>query len=235
MESIWENMLDEEDRAVLAGGVIRTRKALGKKPLLLIIDCQPNYVGEDKPIIEQLDKWPSGGGSTAWASVRRIIHIRDAAREAGVPVFYTRNVQRQTLQFDNFSTKTSRDQTKYMEGNPAGYLLEDLNPLESELIIPKAYPSAFYGTPLLSYLVKLGIDTLLIAGNSTSGCCRQTAIDAVSYHYALGFIEDCITDRTGASHKIGMMDMYINYGNVVMSSSIIDYFSELCPERKAYE
>lgn len=227
MLKIWEDLLTDEDKIVIESGNIRPRKPLGKNPLLLIIDCQPNYIGADKPITEQLDEWPSGGGLEAWDSVRRIIKVRNEARKAGVPVFYTRNVQRQTLQFDSFSQKTNRDQTKYMEGNPATFLLPELGALDNELIISKAYPSAFYGTPLLSYLVKLGIDTIIIAGNSTSGCCRQTAADAVSMKFSLGYIEDCITDRTGPSHKIGMLDMHLNYGNVITSDEVIDYLGKL--------
>lgn len=227
MKKVWEELLTEEDREVLQRRPVQKKRPFGKKPLLLIIDCQPNYLGEDKPIVEQLDKWPSGGGEAAWASLRRIIKVRDAARCANLPVFYTRNVQKQTLQYDSFSTKTNRDQTKYLEGSPAAELVEALKPLPSELVIPKAYPSAFYGTPLLSYLVKLNIDTLIIAGNSTSGCCRQTAIDAVSMHFALGYLEDCITDRTGPSHKIGMLDIHMNYGHLISSEEIIQYFMQL--------
>lgn len=224
MTKVWENLLTEEEKEIVSRGPLRSIRPLGKNPLLLIIDCQQNYLGEDRPILEQLDEWPSGGGSGAWESLRRIVTVRNAAREAGVPVFYTRNVQRQTLDYDSFSQKTDRDQTKYLEGNPAAELVEELSPLPSELIIPKAYPSAFYGTPLLSYLVKLKIDTLIIAGNSTSGCCRQTAVDAVSMHYSLGYLEDCITDRTGPSHKIGMLDIYLNYGNLIGSTEAIRYF-----------
>lgn len=227
MNKVWEELLTEEDKEVLKKGRIREKKPLGKKPLLLIIDCQPNYLGEDKPIVEQLDKWPSGGGAAAWSSLRRIIKVRDVARSANLPIFYTRNVQRQTLRYDSFSAKTDRDQTKYLEGSPATELVEALKPLPSELVISKAYPSAFYGTPLLSYLIKLNVDTLIIAGNSTSGCCRQTAIDAVSMHFALGYLEDCITDRTGPSHKIGMLDIYMNYGNLISSEEVIEYFMRL--------
>ena len=229
---IWDDLLTETDRLVIEKGGYGKRRGLGKKPLLLVIDCQPNYVGADRPIAEQLDEWPSGGGEAAWASVRRIISLRDAARVAGVPVMYTRNVQKQTLQFDSFSHKTARDQTKYLDGSPPADLLPELEPLPTELVIPKSYPSAFYGTPLQSYLVQLGIDTLIIVGNSTSGCCRQTAVDAVTRGYNLGYVEDCITDRIEASHKIGMLDVWMKYGDVIPSGEVKEYFKGLSQEIK---
>lgn len=223
----WEDILTDTDRMVIKKGGYGQPRGFGKHPLLLIIDCQKNYVGDDKPILDQLDNWPSGGGENAWASVRRIIKLRDIARENDIPIMYTRNVQRQTIAFDGFATKTKRDQTKYMDGNPAADLLPELKPLPSELIIPKAYASVFYGTPLQSYLVKLGIDTIIICGNSSSGCCRATAVDAVTRNYNLGYVEDCITDRIEVSHKAAMLDIWMKYGDVIFSDEAAEYFNSL--------
>ena len=228
IEPIWDDLLSEEERELLRLTVPQDRPAvLGKHPILIIIDCQPNYVGADEPIVEQLDRFPSGGGDKAWASVRRIVALRDKARQAGVPVLYTRNVQRQTLKFDSFSQKTTRDQSKYLDTSPTAALVPELAPAPNEILLAKAYPSAFYGTPLKSYLTRLGVDTLIITGNSTSGCCRQTAVDALSMDYHVGYVEDCITDRTNPSHKIGMMDMWVKYGCLITSDEAARYFEGL--------
>ena len=114
----WEDCLTDVDRIVIEKGHYGQPRGFGKKPLLLIIDLQPNYIGADKPIEDQLDEWPSGGGEACWAGVRKILSLRDVARECGVPVFYTRNVQNATNAFDSFATKTKRDQTKYIDGAP---------------------------------------------------------------------------------------------------------------------
>jgi nicotinamidase-related amidase len=224
IEHIWNDLLSDEDKAIIDAFPSDREAEFGERPMLIIIDCQPNYVGEDKPILQQLDRWPSGGGEGAWASVRRIISLRNKAREHRVPVFYTKNVQRKTLEFDSFSTKTVRDQTKYLEGNPASELLPELEVSDGEVVIPKAYPSAFYGTPLLRYVLKLRIDTIIITGNSTSGCCRQTAVDAIQMGLNVGFVEDCITDRTTPSHKLGMLDMWYKYGCLTTSDAVKHYF-----------
>ena len=105
----WDDLLTDIDRIVIEKGGYGQPRGFGKKPLLLIIDCQPNYVGADKPIEEQLDEWPSGGGANAWESVRRIISLRDVARGCGIRIMYTKNVRRQTLEFDGFSAKTKRN------------------------------------------------------------------------------------------------------------------------------
>ena len=151
----------------------------------------------------------------------------DTYRGGGRPIFYTRNVQNATNAFDSFATKTKRDQTKYIDGAPEADLLECVKPLPTEMIIPKSYASAFYGTPLQSYLVKLGIDTVIIVGGSTSGCCRATAVDAVTRNYNLGYVEDCLFDRISISHKAALLDVWMKYGDVINSDYVKEYFYSL--------
>jgi nicotinamidase-related amidase len=227
MMRIWEDLLTDVDKIVIEKGHYGQPRGFGKKPLLLIIDLQPNYIGADRPIEDQLDEWPSGGGEDSWTGVRKILSLRDAAREAGVPVFYTRNVQNSTSTFDSFATKTKRNQSKYIDGSPSADLLPEVKPLPDEMIIPKGYASAFYGTPLQSYLVKLGIDTVIIVGGSTSGCCRATAVDAVTRNYNLGYVEDCLFDRIQVSHKAALLDVWMKYGDVVDSDYVKEYFKSL--------
>ena len=231
MKHAWEDCLTDVDRIVIEKGHYGQPRGFGKKPLLLIIDLQPNYIGADKPIEDQLDEWPSGGGEACWTGVRRILSLRDVARECGIPIFYTRNVQNATNAFDSFATKTKRDHTRYIDGAPEADLLECVKPLPNEMIIPKSYASAFYGTPLQSYLVKLGIDTVIIVGGSTSGCCRATAVDAVTRNYNLGYVEDCLFDRISISHKAALLDVWMKYGDVINSDYVKEYFYSLKEEK----
>lgn len=224
---IWDDVLSETDRIVIEKGKYGQPRGYGKKPLLLCIDLQPNYIGADLPIEQQLDEWPSGGGATAWAGVRKILSLRDAARAAGVPVFYTRNVQNSTAQFDNFAGKRKRDNSKFIDGHPNSDLLPCVKPLPDEMIIPKSYASAFYGTPLQSYLITLGIDTVIIVGGSTGGCCRATAVDAATRSYHLIYVEDCLFDRIEVSHKAALLDVWMKYGDVVDSENVKAYFRSL--------
>lgn len=227
MARIWEDLLSDVDRMVIEKGGYGKSRGLGKKPLLLIIDVQYNYVGEDLPIEQQLDKWPAGGGAAAWAAIRNIQLIRAAAKEAGVPVFFTRNVQKRTLAFDGFGLKTNRDQSKFLDGRPETQIVKELEPDDNEMVIDKAYASVFYGTPFLSYLVKLGIDTIIIVGGSTSGCCRATAVDAVTRNYNVAVVEDAVYDRIQLSHKASLLDLWMKYCDVIDTRQVLDYFKSL--------
>ena len=58
-----------------------------------------------------------------------------------------------------------------------------LEPAAGELVVVKQYASAFFGTSLASTLHTAGVDTVVVAGVSTSGCIRATATDALNHGF----------------------------------------------------
>ncbi|MGO4887581.1 isochorismatase family protein [Anaerobacillus sp. MEB173] len=222
----WEELLSETDKEVVKKGGYGKSRGLGKKPLIMVIDIQNNYVGEDKPILDQIGEWPSGGGEAGWRAIEKVEKLLDKAREDNVPILYTRNVQK-NISFDSFSNKTNRDQSKYVDGHFGAEIVERVAPKEGELVLDKAYASAFYATPLVSWLVKLGVDSLLIVGGSTSGCVRATAVDAVSRNFNVAIIEDCVYDRIELSHKASLFDLWMKYTDVINLEEAIDYIDKL--------
>ncbi|MDP7505430.1 MAG: isochorismatase family protein, partial [Nitrospinota bacterium] len=87
--------------------------------------------------------------------------------------------------------------------------------LPSELVIHKLKPSMFYGTSLVGMLNDLKVDTLLVAGTTTSGCVRATVVDAFSYNYAVGVVEECVVDRWESSHAMTLFDLDAKYADVI--------------------
>ena len=49
--------------------------------------------------------------------------------------------------------------------------------------------SGFYGTPLIAHLTRLGISSLIVCGESTSGCVRASVVDAYSNGYHASIVE----------------------------------------------
>ena len=227
MIKIWENSLTESDRIVIEKGGYGNKRGLGKSPALIIIDAQYNYVGDNKPITEQLADWPSGGGNEAWNAIEKIIPLRDAAYKANIPVIYTRNVQKKTINFDSFALKAKRDNSKYIDGSVGTQIIKELEPKETDLVVDKSYASAFFGTPFISYLIKLGIDSLVIVGGSTSGCVRATAVDAVTHNFNVAVVEDCVYDRIELSHKAGLLDLWMKYCDVSTAHEMTEYFEQV--------
>jgi nicotinamidase-related amidase len=100
-------------------------------------------------------------------------------------------------------------------------------------VILKDKPSVFFGTPLMSYLHELQVDTLLVVGTTTSGCVRATVVDAFSYNFKVVVVEECVFDRGQISHKVNLFDMQAKYADVVPLDAALGYLDELFRERVA--
>ncbi len=219
----WEDSLSDEEREVIALGKYGQTRGLGARPAVLVIDCQHNYIGADAPITEQQKDWPAGGGQRAWEAVRTIERVLPAARAASVPVIYTRNLQKKTIRFDMVSAKAGWDHARTIEGDPGTEIVDAVAPLEDELVIDKAYASAFWGTPLLTYLVQLQADSILVCGVSTSGCVRATSVDAITRGFRTAVIWDAVADRVQISHKASLLDLWMKYTDLMSGDEAADY------------
>lgn len=210
MNALWDDILSDTDREVIRRAGYGRPRGLGRRPAFVLIDAQYNYFGADRPILEQLGEWPSGVGEAAWRALPRLARLLAAARAAGVPVIYTRQVQTD-LAFDGFAAKTTRDGANYLEGAPGVRIVAELAPRPGEPVVDKRYASAFYGTPLTSLLIRLRVDTLIVAGGTTSGCVRAFCVDAVSRGFDVGVVADAVFDRIAASHKATLLDLWMKY------------------------
>jgi len=94
-------------------------------------------------------------------------------------------------------------------------------------VIEKLKPSVFFGTPLLSFLVHLGADSLIVAGTTTSGCVRASVVDAFSNNYRVAIVEEGCFDRSQASHALSLCDMNAKYADVVRLEETLDYIEAL--------
>lgn len=217
----WDVLLTPQDRQVIENAGYGRPRGLGTRPALLIIDLQHNYVGADEPVERQQDRWPAGGGSTAWAALRRLVPVLSACRSAGVPLIYTRNVQRRTTRFDVISTKSAWDHSSTIDGHPGAEIVEEVRPLPEDIVVDKAYASAFFGTPLMSILNGLDVDSVLVAGVSTSGCVRATAVDASMLGLRVGVISDAVADRIGLSHAATLLDLWMKYADLLTAEEVL--------------
>ena len=94
-------------------------------------------------------------------------------------------------------------------------------------MVYKQAPSAFFCTPLITYLTQLKVDTLLTCGESTSGCVRASVVDAASHRFKVSVIEDCTFDRGQASHAINLFDMQAKYADIVTVAEVEEYLATL--------
>ena len=95
-----------------------------------------------------------------------------------------------------------------------------------DLIYSKRMPSAFFETPLASYLVWHKVDTVLVTGGSTSGCVRATAVDALSHGYRTIVAEECVADKHESYHYANLTDLQLKYADVVSVSEVIEWLEK---------
>ena len=169
------------------------------------------------------------GNRIALAS--RPTHNNDAVavfRAKGLPVLYSTNDYRSDgFDLGGWSLKASRMNEDLERGVDGNAIVDDIAPGDRDIVVYKQKPSAFRGTPLVDYLVKLGVDGVIFTGTTTSGCVRAAVIDAFSYNFRCTIVEDGCFDRSVASHAINFCDMNAKYGDVVGSDEVVAYANSL--------
>jgi maleamate amidohydrolase len=229
----WDDVLTERDQEVFANSGYGKRMGFGKRPAILVIDVNYNFVGDKpEPILESIKKWRNSCGEEGWVGVENIKDILTHARVKNIPIIYStaQNPREDGFDSGRWADKNSRrfeDSSKQRtNGNT---IVPLIGPEPQDIVITKGKPSVFFGTLLLSYLTDLQVDSLIVCGTTTSGCVRATVIDAFSYNYKVSIVEECTFDRGQTSHKINLFDMNQKYADVVALDEAITYIHS-CPK-----
>jgi nicotinamidase-related amidase len=227
MARVWDAFLTPQDKVVDAARR-RARFGFGERPALLLVDLYRAVFG-DKPIAlpEAMQEWPSSCGLAAWEAVPYIQRLLAAARGARIPVFFSTDMDMHHTPLLGW-TRSRRSTTTAPESPDMAArrmrmneIIDEVAPLPGELVIAKAAPSVFAGTPLLGQLTARGIDTIIVGGESTSGCVRAAVVDGCTQRFNMIVAEECVFDRTQASHAINLYDMNAKYADVVPVDEII--------------
>ena len=190
----------------------------GRRPALLVIDFVRAYLVPGSPLY--------AGVEAARDACRELL---DAARAAGIPVIHT-NVEYQRGGRDGgvFFRKVPALECFEAGAHPElSAFAEGLEPVEGETVITKQYASAFFGTPLASTLTSLGVDTVLVAGVSTSGCIRASAVDACQHGFIPLVVRDAVGDRHEAPHSANLFDLQAKYAEVVSLEQTKQYLRKV--------
>jgi nicotinamidase-related amidase len=208
----WQEIVPPEDRANYARGGYGGKLTFGRRPCLLLIDVTYSFTGtRPLPHAQAVREFTTSCGERAWKAFPFIKRLLAACRRRGLPVIYTTG--------DDTLTKLAVRTTKVRHVaaarvDPHGFAAP-VRPKAGELVLKKAMASAFFGTPLTTYLRSRDVDSILLAGVSTSGCVRASAVDAYSNGYPVFVVEECCFDRSQFSHLASLFDINAKYGSVV--------------------
>ncbi|PJJ56381.1 maleamate amidohydrolase [Mumia flava] len=216
----------DSDRGVDPGADYRGAGFLGRlgagvRPAVLVVDVVEAYLDPDSPL--------SDSGGRFEAARRATADLVAEARTAGVPVVFTEvRLVRGGADGGLFRVKVPA-LAAFEEGSPMARFPDDPAPQDGEVVVSKQYASAFFGTSLASTLNAWGIDTVLIAGFSTSGCVRASATDALQHGFRPLVVADACGDRTAQIHERNLFDLDAKYADVVGLDDALAYVRRTRP------
>jgi nicotinamidase-related amidase len=215
----WQDLMSAEDIELYAH--YRRDTYLGKRPALLAIDLyNMAYAGGPGPVHEIAKEFPSACGDYAWDAIEPTKQLFSMMRARGFPAIYTTTEGRDEARPKTAPT-TNRRQGK-LGDDPLG-IFPAFNPHPEDLTIYKLRASGFYGTPLVAHLTQLGVDTVVICGESTSGCVRASVADAYSNGFHVVVVEESTYDRSLVSHKVNLFDMHHKYADVMHLDEVAEH------------
>jgi maleamate amidohydrolase len=186
------------------------KTGLGNRPALLVVDFVNGFH----------DPASLGGGNIAEA-VLATVPLLDFFRERRLPVIFTRIVYAEDGSDAGLWCEKVPRLRDLTERAHASQVVDVLAPRPGELIIRKTQASAFFGTPLGACLTGKGVDSLAVAGCTTSGCVRASVIDAMSFNYRTVVATDCVGDRALGPHEANLFDMGQKYSDLLTGTEVM--------------
>ena len=229
-ERVWDRYLSAQDRERAAASPAM-RKGGGTRPVLLLVDLYRWVFGDEpKPLLEAIEEWPGSCGLNGWQALPHIQRLLGEARALGIPVVHMTGMEGMPGWRDSNPRGGRSDDPAMIERRRRRYqIVDEVAPRRGEVVLEKSAPSAFWGTPLVGHLVSLGADTIVVAGESTSGCVRATVVDGKSYRYRMIVPEECVFDRDEAPHAINLFDLDQKYADVIPLDDVVDYVRGVAP------
>ena len=186
------------------------RVGFGDRAAVVVVDFQRCFVDPSVP----------GGGDFSDA-IDATARLLAAARSHGVPIVYT------VVAYDDPARDAGRfidkcPTLKYaVAGSEMVELDERLGRRPDEPVVVKSFASAFFGTAVASYLTGLGVDTVILAGCTTSGCVRASAIDSMQSGFRTIIPRQCVGDIAAEPHEANLFDIDAKYGDVVELDAVL--------------
>ncbi|MFM9972679.1 MAG: isochorismatase family protein [Burkholderiales bacterium] len=229
MAQDWKRFLNPRDREVLQALGFGARMGFGERPALLIIDTNYEFIGERPlPILESIKHWRGSCGEEGWAAVAVMKRLIDTAHDKGVPVIYSTNTRRaDRWDAGSWRWKSAGERAPGPRDARVDEIVAEIAPLSQDILIRKTKPSVFFGTPLLSYLTLLKVDSLIVCGGTTSGCVRASVLDAFSENIRCAVVAEGCFDRVEVSHAMNLVDMQAKYADVIDAEEARSYLASL--------
>jgi maleamate amidohydrolase len=183
---------------------------IGDRPALVLVDFVLSFTDPDH----------FGGGNIQQA-IDNSLAILTFARARHWPIAHTRVVYADDGSNAGAFARKAPGLLKLTETSPLSQIVDPVKPVAGEMVIRKQQASAFFGTGFASWLAWNRVDTLMVAGCTTSGCVRATVGDAVAHNLRTIVLTDCVGDRALGPHEANLFDMGQKYADLMSSTDVM--------------
>lgn len=185
------------------------RMGAGVRPALVLVDFTVGF--RDPDLL---------GGGNVESAIPVARSLLDLARAHALPIAHTRIVYGVAPATLGMWARKVPALASLVEGSRAIEFVPELLPVAGELAVQKTQASAFFGTTFLPWLVGQGIDTIVLAGCTTSGCVRATAVDGISHGFRVLVAAEACADRAVHSHDNALFELDQKYADVLAAEEI---------------
>lgn len=198
----------------------RQALGLGRRPALVLVDVINGFTDPNCPL-----------GSECEDVVSACASLLAAFRERALPVFFTTVVYRSPDDASVFRARLPALDV-LQPGSRWVEVDERLAPLGGEPVIEKRWASGFFGTDLADRLRAAGTDSLVVAGLTTSGCVRATAVDGLQHDFPVVVPREAVGDRNLQAHQANLFDLEAKYADVTSVDDVLRHLEGI-PEQRA--
>jgi len=215
----WQDVIPPEDVVTYSSYVRETY--IGENPALLAIDLYNLVYKGGRKLPHELDaEYPNSCGIYADDAIEPTKRLFAAARKAGIPIYYV------TAQFSPHRVQSTRRVSLPITAHDCE-IHDAFAPQPEDTVFRKERPSAFFGTPLVAHLNQRRIDSLIVCGESTSGCVRASVLQAHMYGFHVSVVEECVFDRSEIIHKVNLFDMHHKYADVMKLDEVVAHLDSI--------
>ncbi|TAN24949.1 MAG: isochorismatase family protein [Actinomycetota bacterium] len=227
----WEEVFPAPDREIYRRAGFGKSAKWDGRPALVIIDALWSFIGH-KPVdvLEAIKEYPTACGKAGWDGLDRISAALEFFRGSSLPVVY---VCADGSLRDVYGATTRTRNPVLLSDEDAFGIPEMISPMEGEPIVKKTKASGFFRTPLDILLRRINVDTVVLAGCTTSGCIRASAVDSHSLGFETVLLSDAIWDRSTFSHEVSLFELSMKYASVATVDEASSQISKHANNRRA--
>ncbi len=192
--------------------------------MLLVVDMQNGFLSADGGIAKLGFDY-----KMLTKAIPGCLKLVKLARERNIPIGFTRYIYRKDfsdggVQVDDIFPGI-KDVGLCKEGTFDADIIDELTPLEKDLVIEKNRPSSFFSTRLESYLRALKIQSLVICGVTTNICVETTARDSAQRDYKTYVIKDAVAEVDSFRHEVSLKALEHMFAKILTVNEVEQFWN----------